>query len=590
MGTVRRPKYTRPLPTGSKITKVGKDSIATWIDQRGQQRRAPVVTRKDGSLRVRFQGSIYVARYRRADGRWEERTTGCSNREAALHLLREWEAEEDRVRCGRASRAEVDARDRELEPLLSHLEDYLAAPLDGRKAGGRSSRRLQYVRAAIERLAADCGWRTLRDVSAVDLRRWMDARATEGMSPGRRSYYLSALKAMLNWCVRDGRTASSPIAEVKPPKHEDRRKPRALDADEVEQLLDGAFHRPLHEARLVRRGPRKGQLVARIRPERERQLVRSGWERALAYKAMVLTGLRSEELASVRVEDVDLDEHNPVIILDGQRTKNGEPAVVPLRRDLAADLTEWLEERLDSLRGERRESDAPQPVRLDPRSRLLKVPSPRVFEADRKFSEIPKRNRRGEVACRRSLRRTGCTLLYDAGASRVIGTAWMRHKGSTLSERAYADRELLDVRRWLDQLPAFPLPHREEDPGHQSRATGTDGLLTRALTRDAGERGLTMRQEALQAGAHEAGLDGAKGPKSPRKGLPAGEGVERQKGLEPSTPTLARLCSTTELLPLPTGGRDYHPGAGTQGGGEAESRPEGPWRAIRAPAPPGSAR
>jgi hypothetical protein len=32
------------------------------------------------------------------------------------------------------------------------------------------------------------------------------------------------------------------------------------------------------------------------------------------------------------------------------------------------------------------------------------------------------------------------------------------------------------------------------------------------------------------------------------------ENLERAKGLEPSTPTLARSCSTTELHPHPDGG------------------------------------
>lgn len=36
--------------------------------------------------------------------------------------------------------------------------------------------------------------------------------------------------------------------------------------------------------------------------------------------------------------------------------------------------------------------------------------------------------------------------------------------------------------------------------------------------------------------------------------LPIRENLERAKGLEPSTPTLARSCSTTELHPHPDGG------------------------------------
>src|SRR4051812_10283660 len=37
------------------------------------------------------------------------------------------------------------------------------------------------------------------------------------------------------------------------------------------------------------------------------------------------------------------------------------------------------------------------------------------------------------------------------------------------------------------------------------------------------------------------------------------EALERAKGLEPSTPTLARSCSTTELHPHPNIGGDHAP-------------------------------
>ena len=273
-----------------------------------------------------------------------------------------------------------------------------------------------------------------------------------------------------------------------------------------------AAQRPLHEARLVRRGPRKGQLVARVTPEREATLVRQGRERALAYKALVLTGLRSEELASVRLADLDVECELPTISLDGTRTKNGEPATVVLRADLALDLADWLADRLTVEREKHRTSDQPVPTRLDPDAPLLRVPSIRVFDADLAFAEIPKRNARQEVACRRSLRRTGATLLTDAGASSAVVSAWMRHKGDTLAQRVYTDRELLDIRRWLDLVAALPLHDDETDRPQQLRATGSDGgsasqMLTKnpALPGDELRPGATsVRSKSGEASAETA--------------------------------------------------------------------------------------
>jgi hypothetical protein len=49
----------------------------------------------------------------------------------------------------------------------------------------------------------------------------------------------------------------------------------------------------------VRRGPRKGEREANVRPVVRKRLERLGRERALLYKTLVLTGLRKCELASL---------------------------------------------------------------------------------------------------------------------------------------------------------------------------------------------------------------------------------------------------------------------------------------------------
>ena len=555
MGTVRKPSWTRPLPTEAKVTETRNGRIAHWTDKWDKLCEGRVIERRDGSLGVRITSSIYHGRYRRADGRREERSTGCTNKLAAQHVLQGWEAEEDRIRSGHATRAEVDARDEMTRPFLEHLQEYLDAPLEGRKANRRSARRLKNVEADLTRLAADCSWHTLSEVNAPDFRRWLEARTAEDMSPARRSGYLAALKAMLNWCVRDGRCPSNPISEIATPRHEDRRKPRAFGIEDMEQLLAAAYHRPLHDARLVRTGPRKGQLVARVKPERAAELSRTGWGRALLYKTMALTGLRTEEAAAMRVGDLDLDEENPTLFLDGARTKNGEAALVALRGDLALEIGSWLDHLLESRREEFRAAGKPIPTRLDPEDPLFPAVSWRVFRKDLEFADIDLSNRRGHVACRRSLRRTGCTMLTDAGASQPIVSAWMRHKGDTLAERAYTDRELLDIRRWLDRLPPLPLPHDDDSkPPEALRATGTEGIASPILTQTLAHTCLQTQQEGgrMEGGASASQAPAGQGipPKGGGNADEQGQGMERLKRFELSTSTLARLRSTTELQPL----------------------------------------
>ncbi|MCY2951598.1 MAG: hypothetical protein NTU53_06425 [Planctomycetota bacterium] len=66
---------------------------------------------------------------------------------------------------------------------------------------------------------------------------------------------------------------------------------------------------------MIRRGKRKGQHIASIRPEVRSQLDLLGRERALIYKTFVLTALRKGELASLTVAQVDLDADVPHIVL-----------------------------------------------------------------------------------------------------------------------------------------------------------------------------------------------------------------------------------------------------------------------------------
>ena len=123
------------------------------------------------------------------------------------------------------------------------------------------------------------------------------------------------------------------------------RKPRPLAWEELQTLIEAALARPLYDALLVRRGRRKGQLVAKVSDDRGHKLHTRGWERALAYKLLTLTGLRVSELASVRVRDLDLDANRPTLFVHGKHTKNGQDALIALRQDLADDLDAWLRKR-----------------------------------------------------------------------------------------------------------------------------------------------------------------------------------------------------------------------------------------------------
>ncbi len=90
-------------------------------------------------------------------------------------------------------------------------------------------------------------------------------------------------------------------------KADPRRQRRALTAEELTRVLAVAAVRPMTDARTVRRGKRKGESYADLRPETVMRLIRLGRERALIYKTLLLTGLRKGELSSLTVAHLNLE-------------------------------------------------------------------------------------------------------------------------------------------------------------------------------------------------------------------------------------------------------------------------------------------
>ena len=205
-------------------------------------------------------------------------------------------------------------------------------------------------------------WR-LADRGAAE--RWLVERKAEGMSAATRNEYRGAWVTFCNWCVRTGRLLGNPFAGVPKAdaKADRRRKRRALSEEELTRLLEVARRRPLLDRMTVYRGRRKGEVYGKLRPDVQTRLERLGWERALMYKTLVLSGLRKGELASLTVGQLDLDPPTPYLVLNPADEKNREGSTIPLRADLAEDLRRWLAEKATALQDAASE---PPAVRFDP--------------------------------------------------------------------------------------------------------------------------------------------------------------------------------------------------------------------------------
>ncbi len=570
MGAIYRATYTKPLPADAETVNRKGDRYATWRDKRGRRRTAKITTTKSGE-KLLIEAGTYTAKYRDGTGMLRKVSTGCRTRDAAMAVLVELETRADKVRSGKWTAAEDAVLDHQAAPLLLHIEAYLDHLRTKRGKGGKpkvSPRHIANVEHNLSRIVADCKFKHLRDLNRSSVESWIKRQleAETPLAARTINAYLAALTAFGNWCVETKRLVSNPLN--RPPKLDEkadrRRQRRALTDDELQRLLRVARLRPLAEygretvplppaerkgRRTWSRAPltldnidmaavRAHETLA-DRPAFITELKRTGLERALIYKTLLLTGLRKGELASLTIGKLDLDLRNgptAYAALDAADEKAGKGADVPLRTDLADDLRGWLADRLEAARAEARALGEPLPARLRQDTPLFNVPAGliRILDRDLAVAGIPKRDERGRTVDVHAMRHTFGTHLSKGGISPRTAQAAMRHSTLDLTMNTYTAPRLLDVAGAMDVLPSLPLG--EDSATDQAKATGTDptSLVPMLVPNPGNQRPLTSvdgkpgRADVSQQDAVSLADDSGSEPLTRRD-------KKRAKGLEPST-------------------------------------------------------
>jgi integrase len=233
------------------------------------------------------------------------------------------------------------------------------------------------------------------------------------------------------------------------------------------------------------------------KPELVAQLEALGRQRALTYKALVLTGLRLGELRSLTVGAATLDGDEPYATLRAEHEKARRGADIPLRADLAADLAQHLDARLQDAQRDAIRERRPVPARLSADTPLLAVSSEilRVLNLDLAAAglarrvrtgkpswKIDKRDERGRTFDMHAFRTTFNSLLAAAGVPLTTRRLLMRHAAESVTDEHYADAKLIDLRGALDRLPALPLDGKPQQQAQS--ATGTDNATAAADVRE----------------------------------------------------------------------------------------------------------
>ena len=439
MGTLFRRTVRRAIPKSATLIEKGGQTVARWRS-RGRLHTAPV-TESDGTRTVTIETGTYYARFRDNTGEWVERSTGCRDETNARQKLAAWEKEAEQVRAGVLDAGELDTARTAAQPIGPHREAYLQSLVVAEVSDVYRAN----ADRAIRRLCDELKLESLRDLRRDKIEPWFADAIEKKMGAATRNYYRQSIVSFANWLVatkriRDHDLAGIPVADR---RLDPKRQRRALNADEIARLLAVAANRPLDDARTVRTGERKGERSAELKQEVVARLLALGRERVLIYRTLIYTGLRAGELRTLTVARLDLTRGAECVRLEAKNEKNRAGSTIPLRADLATDLSAWIAEK-----------------KLGASARLFTVPTGlrRILDRDMQAAGIPKRDERNRTVDVHAMRTTFATMLSTSGAAPRTAQAAMRHSDIKLTMGTYTDPKLLDVRQAVEKLPTFTAP------------------------------------------------------------------------------------------------------------------------------------
>jgi len=336
--------------------------------------------------------------------------------------------------------------------LTEHITDFEMYLL----AKGRTKEYARLTSGRVQRVIEECGFVNWSDISAstilqkiVNLRKYVEVVRIEKMkgktvkkkeprdlgplSAKSKNYYLQAIKQFCLWMVLDRRANESPVTHLQSidTTSDECNERRALELDEMRRLLE-----------TTQTGPERFGMT--------------GYERALLYRVAAETGLRANELRSLK--KLSFDFEGCTVTVKVGYTKNSKKAVLPLRKDTAATLQQFLADKM---------AKAP----------AFKVPSKyRMADMIRADCEVAgidyEDSGRGKIDFH-SLRHTTGTLLAASGVHPKVAQSIMRHSDINLTMSIYTHTLTGQESQAIANLPDLSLPSNQKQ---RAVATGTDDV------------------------------------------------------------------------------------------------------------------
>ncbi len=385
--------------------------------------------------KVKKQSKCWYVKYIDADG-IEQRVKGHTDKEATKQMAARLEKE-----AALAAEGVIDRyKEHRGRPLLEHLKQFRQALLDSGDTVAHARLTANRVRKAL----VGCRFALWADIQASRLQNYLAGLRNhgDGISAQTYNYYLQAFKQFCRWMVEDGRAAASPVEHLKNvnARVDRRRVRRSLDPDELKRLLEATAAAPLLYGM-------------------------TGYERYLLYRFAAETGLRANEIRSLRVQDFDLDALQ--VSVQAGHSKRRRQDTLPLRPDTATLLSEFFAEKMPAAKA------------FGGTYKQLTKRTSDMIRTDLERAGIPYLDDAGRYADFHSLRHTMGSLLAAGGVHPKIAQSLMRHSDINLTMSRYTHTLTGQEAKAIENLPDLSLQNLASQ---QAKATGTyDGTADATL-------------------------------------------------------------------------------------------------------------
>jgi site-specific recombinase XerD len=421
-------------------------------------RKPIVVTDPRTGRRVKTKSKKWWGRYRDQHGT-EKRVPLATDKRAAETLLNELVRKVERAKAGLVDPFELHHQ----RPLAEHIRDFKKYL----QAKERTHRYISETIFQVRAVVTGCKFQKIQDLSPSRVQEYLASLREGGRGASSSNHYLRAIKMFARWLVRDRRTHDNCLAHLSTLNEDvDRRHVRRpLTVDEFARLVQTA------------------ETSKKIRNI-------NGPDRAILYIVGAYTGYRRNEIGSVTKRSFCFDSEPPTLTVEAGYSKHRRTDVLPLRKDFAQRIRQWLEgkKRLGADRPLFRiaNTKTAEIIRRDlavARAAWIKEAAEDEAEQKRreKSSFLAYQDDQQRVVDFHSLRSTFITNLSLAGVQPKAAQTLARHSDINLTMNTYTMLQVGHQAAAVETLPPVPEAKGRED-AKKGRKRQKDATTSPAAT------------------------------------------------------------------------------------------------------------